>query len=635
MKYAILILLLLQNSFVFAASEISGVKFSVDKKTNESVIEISTTDEIKYQYQPNVEDRQVVIDLPSSTMNAAAPRSIDASSFPSVVSLVSTYPVDGQPDLTRMVVQMREWQEPIVTGNANKIRIVVPPSPAVLAAIKDAGAAGSEIPEPAGMDAEPPKKMAKKAAKKVEPEAPAEEPTTEITDDRMAEFLAAKKKQDFKGKPITLQARDMEVRDLIRLIGEASGFNILIADDVQGRLTLSLTDVPWDQVLDIVLRTLNLGADRTNNVLRIMPMARLVQQKNDEQRLKDASVAEQPRITKIIPINYANPDELITVVQEFVNSRTAAGAQGGIKPVVKVDRRTNSIVIQDTQENIDKTVKLIQLLDTQTPQVMIEAKIVDARENFAKTIGGSLGFGSVAGDSSEGYLASFAGGNPLDALVSGPAFTGTSITTPAAFAATSATSSASGAAFGATFRTAFIPGVERLNAILAMTESESQSKIVSSPRVVVLNKESASIVQGIPVLLPSVTVTAAGSAQSVTASQAKISLSVTPQVTNDESVLMQLNISRDTTQPGPGSTTLQADRNISTKVLVESGTTLVIGGVYSSEETKGETGFPFLRKLPLIGHFFGSETESKSRSELFIFITPKILNTKKSGISAT
>ncbi|MCM0605238.1 MAG: type IV pilus secretin PilQ [Xanthomonadaceae bacterium] len=628
------LIFIIQSASAFAASEIGSVKFSVDRTSNESVIEISSSEAIKYTSQPNSEDRQLIIDLPGTKLLDSAPKSIDASSYPSVVSLVSTYAVDDTPDLTRMVVQMREWQEPVVSGSGNTIRIAVPASPAVVAAMKEMGEAAPSAP-PVEAPAAKPKTVAKKIENKSAPNSEDDEiADAAAADDRMGEFLNAHDKQVFKGKPITLQARDMEVRDIIRLIGDASGFNIIIADDVNGRLTLSLTDVPWDQVLDIVLRSLNLGADRTNNVLRIMPMGRLVQQKNDEQRLKDVSSSSEPRITKIIPVNYANPDELISTVQEFVNSRNSGSSNSAVKAVVRVDRRTNSIVMQDTQEGIDKTVKLIQLLDTQTPQVMIEAKIVDASEGFAKTIGGSLGFGSVASDSSEAYLTSFAGGNPIDALISGSNFNGSTVLSGGReFATLSAQPTASGAAFGATFRTAFIPGVERINAILAMTESEQQAKVVSSPRVVVLNKESASIVQGIPILIPKVTNNAAGSAQGIESSQAKISLSVTPQVTNDESVLMQLSISRDSTSAGPGGTSLPADRNITTKVLVESGTTLVIGGVYSSEESKAESGFPFLRKLPLIGNFFGSETSNKSRSELFIFITPKILNTKKSGIS--
>lgn len=618
------LIFLFQSATAFAASEIADVKFSVDRATNESIIEISGSEAIKYMSQPNAEDRQLILDLQDTKLLESVSKSIDASSYPSVVSLVSTYPVDDTPELNRVVIQMREWQEPKVSASGNTIRIAIPASPSVIAAMKDSAA---PQPEPAE---KPKKEVAKKAAESAEDDEIAE---AAAANDRMGEFLNAHEKQVFRGKPITLQVRDMEVRDIIRLIGDASGFNIIIADDVSGRLTLSLTDVPWDQVLDIVLRSLNLGADRTNNVLRIMPMVRLVQQKNDEQRLKDASAASEPRITKIIPINYANPEELISTVQEFVNSRNTAGAAS--KSVVKVDRRTNSIVMQDTQEGIDKTVKLIQLLDTQTPQVMIEAKIVDARESFAKTIGGSLGFGSVASDSSEAYLTSFAGGNPIDALISGPNFAGTSVLDGATFAGLSAQGTASGAAFGATFKTAFIPGVERINAILAMTESEGTGKIVSSPRVVVLNKESASIVQGIPILIPKIVNNTQGSAQGVESSEANISLSVTPQVTNDESVLMQLNISRDSAAPGPGDAQLKATRNITTKVLVESGTTLVIGGVYSSEEAKTESGFPFLRKLPLIGNFFGAESENNSRSELFIFITPKILNTKKSGLASS
>ena len=320
--------------------------------------------------------------------------------------------------------------------------------------------------------------------------------------------MDTKSSQKFEGKPITLQVKDADVSDVLRLVGETSGFNMIIGDDVKGKLSLSLVDVPWDQALDVVLHTLHLGAERNANVLRVVTLKSFLEEKQEQIKAEKLSKASAPRITQVFPISYAKLTDLQPLLLKFASQPEqapavigAAGATGaggapggapgvptpdGTQAIVASDDRTNSLVIRDLAPNIEKMKKLIEILDTQTPQVMIEAKIVEATEGFSSALNGSLGVGGIGSTS---FVASFAGGNPLDSLVGSPGV----FATGAAVSRTSASPAAG--TFGLSPSVSLLPGVNQLNALLTWGESDNQVKIVSSPKTVVLNKETSSIVK--------------------------------------------------------------------------------------------------------------------------------------------
>ncbi len=482
------------------------------------------------------------------------------------------------------------------------------------------------------------------------------------SNEEVLDHLKAKKgKHHYIGHPINLQVRDAEVTDVLRLIGEASGFNMVIGSDVGGKITLSLEGVPWDQALEMILVNQQLEAHRNNNVLRVVTAKNYLQEKEQELQTVVFEKLQAPRVTEVIKISYADITKLQPILARMFSSigssggggsaggasaggGSSAGAGGGQNSVVtvgsstklldannvaaiQVDLRTNSLVIRDLPENVSKIKALVAILDAQTPQVMIEARIVEASESFGTALGGNLGLGS--GDSR--MLASFNGADPLDALVGSPG-----VFAAGADFAKSSSSNPFYSTFGLSPNLSFIPGGMTLNAVLNWGEAQSLVKVVSSPKTVVLNKQTASIIQGTPVSVPATT-TVAGVGplvQTSSVQSANISLNVTPTVTNDFSVLMQLDISKDEPQPLPGSKDFGiGTRNMKTQVLVDSGTTLVIGGIYTMQSTHVESGIPFLRKLPVIGALFGSEQDGITRTELFIFITPKILNGKEAGIT--
>ena len=455
----------------------------------------------------------------------------------------------------------------------------------------------------------------------------------------LQQFMREEDTRTFTGRPITMQVKNAEVTDVLRLIGEASGFNVVVSDDVKGNVTLSLVDVPWDQVLDVVLHSLHLGAERNNNILRVATLAGITKEKNLELAALRVAQASSPKITRVFPISYATLGDLQTILSKLntavtANSQGTPGASGAaaaptsISQNVQIDNRTNSLVAYDTAANIERMKKLIDILDTQTPQVLIEAKVVEASEAFSKSLSGSLGIGSS--DHST-LLASLAGGDPIDALLgsSGVFSGGTDFAKQAA-----PSGGTPNLTLGTSPNVSFIPGVGRLNAVLSWGESENQLKVISAPKTVVLNKQSATITEGTPVLVPgTTTVAGVGTVQTASVQSANLSLKVTPTVTNEGGVLLNLTVTKDVTvalATGSGI----GDRNITTNVLVDSGSTLVIGGIYTMETTTASAGVPFLRKIPFIGPLlFGNESESVSRTELFIFITPRILNPRDAGLA--
>ena len=635
---------------VFAwAAKVTSIDFQ--SGTNSSEIDIHADGPISFEKQDNVGDKQIVLDLKGATLSKNASRNLDTSSFDSKVLLVSPYSIDGQPDNSRVVIQLKDMQNVSVSQSGNMLKVSVPNGGSYSGATSDSTSTSASA---SGSTPDPSADIAK--SEDVAPDITRMSKDTDIQvgttssgsgakadkqnavgiKDKLAEFVEARETKRFTGHPITLKVRDADLADVFRLIAEASGFNIVLGDNVKGKVTLSLENVPWDQALDVILHTNKLGAERNNNLLRVVTLTDLTSEKQAELAAKLASDASAPRVTRIFPISYAKLEDLTSILLKFSGSNTQATATAGTgsaaanTTVVQSDPRTNSIVIRDIPENILRDQKLISLLDTQTPQVLIEAKIVEATEGFQNSINGSLGFGKQTGTGQ--YFSSFNGSNPVDPLFSVNG--SNSVYTNGQAASGVANGTTPGGNIGISPQFAFLPGNIRLNALLQLTESENNVRVISSPRTVVLDKEQANIVQSTPVLVPALTSTQNGPVSTVTIAQANLSLNVTPTVTNEGSVIMQLNVSNDVPFNLPNSTQQAvANRNITTRVLVESGSTLVMGGIYTVTTSQSSSGFPFLRKIPIIGALFGTETDSNNRSELFFFITPRILNLKETGLS--
>lgn len=604
------ILLMLLPGRVFAASQLTAIDFYGIQDPNR--IEIRSNGPVTFDKQDHLKDRQVVIELKNATLPSSLSRKIDTSSFDSQVLLISPYQVEGEADTVRVVIQLRSAAQVTVVQEGNVVRGSISTK---------AGAASTEIDELSSNNSAQSDSLGK--VKTVDADQVEEDDDSEGAQ-RLKTFVNNRKAKNFKGKPITLQVRDVEAADVFRLIGDASGFNIILTDDVKGKLTLSLMDVPWDEALDVVLKILGLTAERNKNILRIVSVKNYTQEKIDEFRATQAASAAQPRVTRIFPISYATLDDLAQIIGKMqssltngLNSADPVSSSSASSSNIISDKRTNSLIIRDTPENMERIKKLIEVLDTQTPQVLIEGKVVEVSESFSKQLAGNLGIGPSANT-----FFSFAGGNPLDPLVGG---TGSPFANGSAIATQSASSGG-----GGTVGLGFLPGMSRLNAVLNFGESENKLKLIATPRVVVLNKESATITQGTPTILQTTTYQNGLPIITQNTQTANLTLNATPTVTNDGNIRLQLSLQRDMVA-NLSSGSAVAPRNLTTNVVVESGTTLVLGGIYTISDDKTESGFPLFRKIPILGTLFGRESSSSTRNELIFFITPQILNPKKAG----
>lgn len=575
-------------SLAFSAVELQSV--TVDKSGATDVVRIMVDGNVIPSSIRKESTGQWVLDIPNASVANGVETQKDFSADSAFIKSVSIYPSPELLDDLRVTFQSSDEVSPRVMQSAGKIEIF----------FETVASAASE-------------KKSMAAVIDTNTVSPGSE-------EGIDKFLDSRRSREFRGKPISLNVRDGEVTDVLRLVASASGFNVVIAQEVRGKVTLSLDEVPWDQVLDLVLRTSSLSAERQANVLRVTTLQSFAKEKQEELQARRAADATAPKLTKVFPISHANPDQLLSVLKTFISGADGAAGGGSFSggSSLAVDQRTNSLIVKDIADNLDRMTKLIALLDTETPQVLVEAKVVEATESFSKGLAGGVGIvgKSVTSPWSIGMNASSSSGM-LGSASSG-SVNGLDMSTSNSWS------------FG------FLPGIGRVNAFLNLSEVEKQVKIISSPRTVVANRSQASILQSTPVIvqLPQQN-SLTGQLQNISQiQQANLSLTVTPTVTNDERVLMELVIQRDVPEVA-GNQTAVSNRNINTKVLVPNGQTLVIGGIYSLDVQKSSSGVPWLRKIPIIGAFFGSEQESTTRSELFIFVTPRILNPRKSGLSDT
>ena len=592
------------------AATVKSVEYKSTSSGGEVIIKADG--KIDYDSESNEQDRQIVVNLKQAELSPAATKTIDASAQEGPVLQVSTYKVEGDEKQARVVIQLWENSVPNVTRQGNTIRVRIS---------KASAAAGAET-KPAGEGDQSGSRQAEAA-----PEQSEDQKKKDVGLQNLEMYMANVQTKRFTGRPVTIQVRDAELGDVLRMIAEASGFNILVGDQIGGKITLSLVDVPWDQALEVILSSKRLGAERRNNILRIATLANMAAEKEEELRAKQATEKAAPRITRIFPISFAEAPALQTLLQNFSNSLVGMVAGGG--PIgggmagpqagaasIQIDQRTNSLIVQDTAVGLERIAKLITLLDVETPQVLIEAKIIEASEQFSKDFSGQLGFQRINNDS-RGLFGSFAGG-----------YTNTGLTGVSPPSGTPARNSS----FGYSPSMAFLPNLQRLNAILSIDESNSETRVLASPKTVVLNKKKASIVQQTPVAIPE-TVNAAGAVTTTyKINQASLSLDVTPVVTNTGSVLLTLDLSRDTIESTQAGAAV-APRSMKTEVLVDSGSTLVIGGIYTSSKNKSDYGFPFLKDIPFLGVLFGGKSASEKKTELLIFVTPRIVNEKRSSMA--
>jgi type IV pilus assembly protein PilQ len=557
--------------------EVQDVTFT--ESSSGGVVELKLTGEVAWSVD-RPEPRGAVLTLTGAKLPHRLERSLDTSALDSPVKMVSTFAVPGDGSQVRVVVAgdrpLSEKLERTAKGLSWRF-----------------AAKGTEVEEVAvnGRTA------------------------GFTTEAKSYAAQAAPARAQYTGKKVSFEFKDIDIHNLLRIISEVSKLNIVVADDVKGTVTIRLRNVPWDEALDIILASKGLGKEIIGSVIRVAPLKTLEDEARSREERKKALRRQEDLVVELLPVNYAVATELSPRVKDVLSERGT----------VTVDIRTNNLLVRDISQNVAKARSLVQHLDTITPQVLIESRIVQANTNFVREIGVQWG-GSIQQASGTNNSTGLV--FPNNYAISGGVATGTapsngtSSTPNFAVNLPAAVGAGSGGAIGMTFGS--VNGAFQLNLRLSALETKGQIRTISSPKVTTVHNTTARITQGLSIPFSQV------SAQGVNTVfiDAQLSLEVTPHITSDGSVLMLVHATNN--QPDPSLTGANGQPAISkqeatSQVLVKDGDTTVLGGIYVRTTSTQEDSVPFLGSIPILGYFFKHTNDSETRQELLFFITPRIL----------
>ena len=430
----------------------------------------------------------------------------------------------------------------------------------------------------------------------------------------------------YSGEKLSLNFQNIEVRSLLQVIADFTNFNIVTSDSVTGAVTLRLKDVPWDQALDIIMQAKGLGMRKTGNVLLIAPRDELAAKEKLELEARAAIQNLEPLRTQSFQLNYTKAAEIAAQL----TTGTGAARILSIRGSVIAEPRTNQLFVTDVSGRLEQVQQLIAKLDIAVRQVLIEARIVEASDTFGKSLGVRLGGSDLRGvrGGDPGYAVS---GNSRIAL--GGTYNAVSATTRESAGNLDTTNTTfvnlpavgQGGFTPSTFAISLFSAAANrfLNLELSALEADGKGKLVSSPRIVTADQTKASIEQGTE--FPYQQATSSG-ATAVAFRRATLRLEVTPQITPEGNIILDLDISKDSRGETTAAGIAINTKHIKTQVLVENGGTVVIGGIFELTETENEARVPFLGDLPAVGNLFKSRQRTSSKQEMLVFITPKMIS---------
>jgi len=436
--------------------------------------------------------------------------------------------------------------------------------------------------------------------------------------------------KEYEGQRLTLNFQDIETRAVLQLLAETSGRNIVVSDTVQGNVTLRLRNVPWDQALDIVMTTKGLDMRQNGNVIIVAPAEEIAARETADLEAKAAITELEPLYSEFLQVNYAKAADLASLI-------SASGGDGNAllsgRGSIAVDDRTNTLLVQDTAERLQDIRRMVTTLDVPIRQVLIESRIVVVNDDFSRDLGMRLGVTGLheSGTNSGGSFIS-GSGDGTDTMVNSAIEnlgTGGSIFPVEVpqlgnrYNVNVPISNAAGRFALAVLEDNFLVDLE-----LTALEAEGRGEIVSTPRVITANQKEARIEQGVEIPYQQ---SASSGATTVQFKKAVLSLTVTPQITPDNNIIMDLLVHKDSvgdiiSTGGLGGTVPSIDtRAVQTQVLVADGQTVVLGGIYETERRETINKVPFLGDIPVLGYFFKSKQRVDNKAELLIFVTPRIL----------
>jgi len=413
---------------------------------------------------------------------------------------------------------------------------------------------------------------------------------------------AAKKKRfGYTGERLSLTFQNIEVRAVLQLLADFTKLNLVVSDNVKGNISLRLKNVPWDQAMDIILKTKGLGMRKTGNVVLIAPSAEIAAREKLELESKKQIAELAPLRTEWFQINYAKGSDIAALLKSSENNLLSSRGS------ITIDQRTNTLLIQDTSEKLAQIRAVITKLDIPIRQVLIESRIVIANRDFSRNIGVRFG---VAGQKINGQYTTYAGGSGISGTTPNTGTGDLIVNLPAA---------GNAGTFGLAIAKAS-SAVIQLE--LSALQVEGQGEVVSSPRIITANQKAATIKQGVEI--PYQEASSSG-ASTVSFKTAALSLTVTPQITPDDQIILDLTVNKDSVGAIFNGVPSIDTRSIQTQVLVANGETVVLGGIYEQDKQHSSNRIPFFADLPIVGNLFKDDTKRDSRTELLIFVTPKIV----------
>ncbi len=429
----------------------------------------------------------------------------------------------------------------------------------------------------------------------------------------------------YNGQKLSLNFQNIEVRSLLQVIADFTNFNIVTSDSVSGSVTLRLQDVPWDQALDIILQAKGLGMRKSGNVLWVAPKDEIAAKEKLDLESAAAVQSLEPLRTQSFQINYAKAAEIAAQLTAggsgAANSARILSARGS----VIAEPRTNQLFVTDIPSKLEQVQQLLAKLDIAVRQVLIEARIVEASDSFGKSLGVRLGGGNSTNAATLGTTE----GGPLNVGFGSTYTTGVSGTNSGNFVNLPSTGALGYANAGTFAISLFGESANKfLNLEISALEADGKGKVVSSPRVVTADQIKALIEQGTE--LPYQVASSSG-ATSIAFRKANLKLEVTPQITPEGNIILDLDVTKDTVgQSTPAGFAIDT-KHIKTQVLVENGGTVVIGGIFTEDQTTDEAKVPFFGDLPGLGVLFRNKSSSSRKREMLVFITPKMIAEKAIG----
>jgi len=420
----------------------------------------------------------------------------------------------------------------------------------------------------------------------------------------------------YSGEKLSLNFQDIDVRSVLQLIADFTNLNLVASDTVQGSITLRLQNVPWDQALDLVLKTKGLDKRKIGNVLLVAPADEIAARERQELESRKQIAELAPLRRELLQVNYAKAADIAKLFQSVTSAEAKVDERGSIT----VDERTNNIIAYQTQDRLDELRRIVAQLDIPVRQVMIEARIVEANVDYDKSLGVRWG-GSVRNK-----------GNWNASGVSNGANASSTIGTPGSTSTNSPFVDMGAAGNTSGIGIAFITDNVLLDLELTAMEKTGNGEIVSQPKVVTSDKETAKILKGTEI--PYQEASSSG-ATSVAFKEASLSLEVTPQITPDNRIIMEVKVTKD--EPDYLNKVQDVPpikkNEVNAKVLVNDGETIVIGGVFSNTQSKVVDKVPFLGDVPYLGRLFRRDVVSEKKSELLVFLTPRIMNNQAIAVS--